>query len=440
MHHTDESYRSNNIKQLWRASYLQPGDNTNLISEALARNDHKEAIKLIKTLDGRYTYKLNETIRENKPGWSLLHDACFNGLVELTMELLLHGARVNVTDATGSTPLHDAVRKGHLRCVKILCEHGADTTKKTSTGETPLDIANSFPYDTKLKTEMINLLQLAWHKQERLEPFQKQIRQLEHELCHYKQEAEKAKRELKEMKIEEKEEEYLLRQQKDCSTVEEQACHSKQQEEAMAHSNQPKQTVDSKQQEEMAHSKQPKETDHSKQQEEATHSKQQGKLVYSKQPNQTVYSKQTKQTVHSKQLNLEQQEELAHSKQPKEIVYSEPKEMLHSRQNEEVLHPKQLSEDMDSKNPEIQILNPEPLNSNTHDSTDLFLRENDEQILCQENVTAALTGLQKDVHYLTQMMQQHVQGFFCSRNQPDTQSKGKYYIMTKHQSYTQKYW
>ncbi|XP_070849761.1 ankyrin repeat domain-containing protein 53 [Chaetodon trifascialis] len=55
--------------------------------------------------------------------------------------LLEHGADVNVTTDSGTTPLHLAASEGLLDCAEILVQAGADALARDSTGHTPLDLA-----------------------------------------------------------------------------------------------------------------------------------------------------------------------------------------------------------------------------------------------------------------------------------------------------------
>ncbi|XP_076581610.1 ankyrin repeat domain 53 [Chaetodon auriga] len=55
--------------------------------------------------------------------------------------LLEHGADVNVTTDSGTTPLHLAASEGLLDCAEILVQAGADVLARDSTGHTPLDLA-----------------------------------------------------------------------------------------------------------------------------------------------------------------------------------------------------------------------------------------------------------------------------------------------------------
>ncbi|TKS93060.1 Ankyrin repeat domain-containing protein 53 [Collichthys lucidus] len=55
--------------------------------------------------------------------------------------LLEHGADVNATTDSGTTPLHLAASEGFLDCTEILVRAGADVSSQDNEGHTPLDLA-----------------------------------------------------------------------------------------------------------------------------------------------------------------------------------------------------------------------------------------------------------------------------------------------------------
>ena len=55
--------------------------------------------------------------------------------------LVRHGADVNASDKTHSTPLHLAPSKGCVESVKLLIQHGADVNAKNGRQSTPLHLA-----------------------------------------------------------------------------------------------------------------------------------------------------------------------------------------------------------------------------------------------------------------------------------------------------------
>ncbi|XP_041821549.1 ankyrin repeat domain-containing protein 53 [Chelmon rostratus] len=91
---------------------------------------------------------------ESRPGW--INSSDFQGRRPVHMllssqsapsassclrYLLEHGADVNVTTDSGTTPLHLAASEGLLDCAEILVQAGADVLAQDSTGHTPLDLA-----------------------------------------------------------------------------------------------------------------------------------------------------------------------------------------------------------------------------------------------------------------------------------------------------------
>lgn len=67
---------------------------------------------------------------------------------------LSHGAYVNLTTKTKTTPLMQAAYKGDVRLVKLFLEYGADPNLKDQQGKTALDMAKK-----KNHQEVIDLLQ-----------------------------------------------------------------------------------------------------------------------------------------------------------------------------------------------------------------------------------------------------------------------------------------
>ncbi|XP_072903774.1 uncharacterized protein [Hemitrygon akajei] len=74
-------------------------------------------------------------------GWTALHEASNNGFHEAVLVLLSAGADVNSKGLNGITPLQDAVRNGHSQVVKLLLQHGADPFEKNDHGICALDEA-----------------------------------------------------------------------------------------------------------------------------------------------------------------------------------------------------------------------------------------------------------------------------------------------------------
>jgi uncharacterized protein len=75
-------------------------------------------------------------------GGTALHAAMFQKNMEIVTLLIHHGFDVNAQGlANGFTPLHDAVWANNLEAVRILVEHGARTDIKAKDGVTPYEKA-----------------------------------------------------------------------------------------------------------------------------------------------------------------------------------------------------------------------------------------------------------------------------------------------------------
>lgn len=57
-------------------------------------------------------------------GRTPLHHAAKFNHVEIAKELLIHGAKLDLVDATGKTPIFMAASKGHASMLQIFVEHG----------------------------------------------------------------------------------------------------------------------------------------------------------------------------------------------------------------------------------------------------------------------------------------------------------------------------
>ncbi len=60
-----------------------------------------------------------------------LHDAAWNGDVQLVELLLANRADVDARDVRGYTPLHLAILEGHSEVAKVLIANGADVNART---------------------------------------------------------------------------------------------------------------------------------------------------------------------------------------------------------------------------------------------------------------------------------------------------------------------
>ena len=74
-------------------------------------------------------------------GYTPLHVAARNGLLELAQTLLERNADVNCQNNHGSTPLLLASEYGYLDVVRLLLDHNADLNLRDSDGDTPLHCA-----------------------------------------------------------------------------------------------------------------------------------------------------------------------------------------------------------------------------------------------------------------------------------------------------------
>ena len=74
-------------------------------------------------------------------GESSIHEAAFNGNIEIVKQRLSAGKDVNAKNKHERTPLHPAVYSGHKEIAELLIEKGANVNAKDHNGETPLDVA-----------------------------------------------------------------------------------------------------------------------------------------------------------------------------------------------------------------------------------------------------------------------------------------------------------
>ncbi len=82
-------------------------------------------------------------------GWTALHSAAFSGNVELTKQLIAHGADVNAKANDGLTPLHLAAQMGPLICSYVPVNN--DSAKKCFAEVAKLLIAAGADVNAKLK-------------------------------------------------------------------------------------------------------------------------------------------------------------------------------------------------------------------------------------------------------------------------------------------------
>lgn len=72
-----------------------------------------------------------------------LHSSVAAQRLDISEELLRHGANVNATQADDFTPLHEAAQNGQAPMIALLLEYGADLTARKSDGQTALDVAEA---------------------------------------------------------------------------------------------------------------------------------------------------------------------------------------------------------------------------------------------------------------------------------------------------------
>jgi len=72
-----------------------------------------------------------------------MHQAAWNGYLDMCRLLLDWGAKVNPLDEWKDTRLHRVTWTGHLSVVKLLVERGADIRLKNDLGQTASDVARS---------------------------------------------------------------------------------------------------------------------------------------------------------------------------------------------------------------------------------------------------------------------------------------------------------
>jgi len=70
-------------------------------------------------------------------GYTPLHEAAYNGQIEILDYLIAKGANLNATSASGSTPLHGAAFHGYVKAAERLIEEGAAIEVRNAGGFTP---------------------------------------------------------------------------------------------------------------------------------------------------------------------------------------------------------------------------------------------------------------------------------------------------------------
>jgi len=74
-------------------------------------------------------------------GWTELHQACKNGLVQHLEHLLFYGSDINAVTTTNDTPLHICAKFDKEECARVLMFRGAERTLTNAAGETAYQVA-----------------------------------------------------------------------------------------------------------------------------------------------------------------------------------------------------------------------------------------------------------------------------------------------------------
>jgi ankyrin repeat protein len=104
------------------------------------------ALKLARTEPGRAVVALlvsrkADVNARDLSGYTALHQACFDGLLDMVRLLVDSKADIESKDNRGVTPLLAAVIPGHVSIVRFLLERGANPNAKTDGNMTPLQLA-----------------------------------------------------------------------------------------------------------------------------------------------------------------------------------------------------------------------------------------------------------------------------------------------------------
>ena len=105
-----------------------------LLHEAVRRDLSQSLITLLLSKGAAVNAK-------DHKGFTPLHAACADGLMNLVSLLIVHGADVNAANEKGRTPLHAAAEGGHFEAARLLVAKGADTSMKDARGSAPWKIA-----------------------------------------------------------------------------------------------------------------------------------------------------------------------------------------------------------------------------------------------------------------------------------------------------------
>lgn len=104
--------------------------------ERAVEHEHEKIVKLL--LKNGACAKLSNKSNEMK---SLTHVAVEGGRPSILELLIEHGAHVDASDETYSTPLHHAIRLSRMDLVEILLDAGADIHAPDKKRKTPVNLA-----------------------------------------------------------------------------------------------------------------------------------------------------------------------------------------------------------------------------------------------------------------------------------------------------------
>ncbi|KXH34917.1 hypothetical protein CSIM01_01953 [Colletotrichum simmondsii] len=119
------------------------GSDSNEPIPALLREEHvAKNQKIVKALFDEHQDDIRNPF--DAMGWTPLHDASYNGRIELVQWLIDEGADGRLVDDSGWTPLHAATVSGHTGVVELLLHNPrCKTGIKDNSGRTPLFYASA---------------------------------------------------------------------------------------------------------------------------------------------------------------------------------------------------------------------------------------------------------------------------------------------------------
>lgn len=80
---------------------------------------------------------VNETMED---GTTAMHCAAEGNYVEIALDLIQQGAKVDSKNNKGQTPLHIAAERGHVEFMKLLLAKGGDINEKSLQGVSAMDL------------------------------------------------------------------------------------------------------------------------------------------------------------------------------------------------------------------------------------------------------------------------------------------------------------